>query len=487
MNNIPDTYKINSGEEYFLIKYGVLEMVQEIDFLRLNKIIGDRKISELEEKVAKLSKTSSTSSKSPSSDIVKPKKNKKTDEEKCTRGGQFGHQRHERPKIPPEEIDNWYCYELDGCPACGGRIELREEKNRIFQQIEIKEFPVENSEHIMPGYWCEKCQKMHWPDIPEEIKIAGLFGSQFTALIGYMKYGLHTSYSCIRNFIKDVLNVKISGGQLSKLISKVAKSLAVPYEELLNQIPLERFLNIDETGHKTNGERFWTWCFRASMYVLFKIDKSRGSKVLVDVLGKEFDGVLGSDYFSAYQKYIKDFNVTIQFCIAHLIRDLKFLTTLKDPRDKDFGIKLLNLFKELFKIIHNNDDISNTNIKIKLEKVSEKILILAIENAPETKDGLRIKKRFVKHGKEYFQFIITPEIDPTNNVAEQAVRFIVIDRHVTQGTRSEEGQRIAEKFWTVMGTCSVQGRSAFNFIRDSLNAFLEKSSSPSLLKYQNTT
>ena len=223
------------------------------------------------------------------------------------------------------------------------------------------------------------------------------------------------------------------------------------------------------------------------MYVLFKIDKSRGSKVLIEVLGREFDGVLGSDYFSAYRKYMKDFNVTVQFCVAHLIRDLKYLTTLKDSRDKEFGTKLLDLFRKLFKTIHDSTDISVTELKKQLENVKNNIFELVIENAPETKDAQRIKKRFVKHGEEYFQFIITPEIEPTNNIAEQAIRFVVIDRYVTQGTRSKEGQRIAEKFWTVMGSCAIQGKSAFNFIKDSLNAFFEKSSPPSLLKYQNTS
>jgi len=41
----------------------------------------------------------------------------------------------------------------------------------------------------------------------------------------------------------------------------------------------------------------------------------------------------------------------------------------------------------------------------------------------------------------YFRFITTPGIDPTNNLAEQAIRFVVIDRHITQGTRSEKGRR----------------------------------------------
>ena len=81
-------------------------------------------------------------------------------------------------------------------------------------------------------------------------------------------------------------------------------------------------------AHKENKKRFWTWCFRADAYTLFKIADTRGSRVLIDIIGEDFAGVIGCDYFSAYRKYMKDFDVLIQFCIAHLIRELKYLVTV---------------------------------------------------------------------------------------------------------------------------------------------------------------
>ena len=54
--------------------------------------------------------------------------------------------------------------------------------------------------------------------------------------------------------------------------------------------------------------------------------------MLIEVLGAEFDGVLGCDYFSAYRRYHREFGVVLQFCLAHLIRDVKYLTTLPDAR-----------------------------------------------------------------------------------------------------------------------------------------------------------
>ena len=67
-------------------------------------------------------------------------------------------------------------------------------------------------------------------------------------------------------------------------------------------------------------------------------------------------------------------------------------------------------------------------------------------------------------GTPYFQFITTPGLEPTNNLAEEAIRFVVIDRHITPGTRSDSGQRWWERIWTVIATCAQQGRSVFAYL-----------------------
>ena len=126
------------------------------------------------------------------------------------------------------------------------------------------------------------------------------------------------------------MQVTISRGELARIIAKVSRALERPYQELLDDLPGQARLNVDETGHKQNGQRQWTWCFRAGLYTLFKIDPTRSGDVLIEVLGAEFDGVLGCDYFSAYRRYQREFGVLLQFCLAHLIRDVKYLTTLPD-------------------------------------------------------------------------------------------------------------------------------------------------------------
>jgi transposase len=277
------------------------------------------------------------------------------------------------------------------------------------------------------------------------------------------------------------MGLTISRGLLAKIIAKVSEALEKPYEELLVGLPEEPYLNVDETGHKQNGDRQWTWCFRASLYTLFKIDQTRSADVLIEVLGTEFDGVLGCDYFSAYRRYLREFDVRLQFCLAHLIRDVKYLTTLPDARDRAYGERLREALRELFGVIHRRDQMSAESFQRLLQGARIEVWSCGTHNVPATRAARNMAKRFQHHGESYFRFITTPEVEPTNNLAEQAIRFVVIDRLITQGTRSETGKRWCERIWTVIATCAQQGRSVFEYLSVVVRAWFTGTEPPLLL------
>jgi transposase len=275
--------------------------------------------------------------------------------------------------------------------------------------------------------------------------------------------------------------VSISRGQLAKIIAKVSQALAGPYQELLDRLPAQARLNVDETGHPDRGETWWTWCFRASLYTVFKIDPTRSADVLLTVLGDEFNGVLGCDYFSAYRRYMRECHVVVQFCLAHLIRDVKFLTTLPDARDRAYGERLREGLRALFGVIHRREQLGPRTFQKQLEAARDEVWRQATEGVPPTPHGRNMAKRFARHGEAYFEFVTTPEVEPTNNLAEQAIRFVVIDRLVTQGTRGEAGRRWCERIWTVIATCSQQGRSVFEYLSAAVAAAFHETAVPSLL------
>jgi len=214
----------------------------------------------------------------------------------------------------------------------------------------------------------------------------------------------------------------------------------------------------------------WTWAFRAERFTVFHIDPSRGSEVLIALLGQQFRGVLGCDYFSAYRKYLGDHDVVVQFCLAHLIRDLKFLTTLPPAVVVRWAKNMLSGMRRLFGIIHRRESMTPEKFQRALARARD-VLLERGKRGPTWPEVQNLVQRFKEHGDAYFHFVTTPGIAPTNNLAEQALRFVVIDRRLTQGTRSVRGRRWCQRIWTAAATCLQQGRSLFAYLCSAVAAF----------------
>ena len=439
----------------------------------------EARLEALEAENARLRKDSSNSHKPPSSDIVKPKPPRGRRGKKRRIGGQPGHPRHQRPPFPPDQIDRTCLYALKRCPECGGALQPASRPARVVQQVELVEKPLVVTEHRALTYWCASCLKAHRAELPDEIRKAGLVGTRLTALVAWLKGSAHASYSTTQALLGDVLGVRLSRGQLARLVQKGARAVDPAYAELCRALPSAARINVDETGHKDSGRRLWTWCFRAPGYTVFKIDPSRGSKVLLETLGEEFDGVLGCDYFSAYRKYMGDVGVQVQFCLAHLIRDVKFLTTL-ERRTQKYGERLLGRLRALFRVIHRQEKMRPERFQSALER-ERRGIVRAATHPPWTREARNMAERFRRHGDAYFRFITTPAVEPTNNLAEQALRFVVIQRRMTQGTRGAAGRAWCERVWTAAATCRQQGRSVFEFLHGALHAHFTGHPAPSLL------
>ena len=456
-----------------------------------------KRIADLEAELARYKRNSSNSSKPPSSDIVKPPKSPPPKGRgKRKTGGQPGHPRHERASFPPEQVDAERTYELQRCPKTGARLRRADLPPRTLQQVGLVEKPFVVTEHRAYAYWCDECQAVHYAPFPDEVRAGGLLDARATAFVAFLKGVCHASYSTIRTFFKDHMGVPISRGQLAKTIAKTSDALATPYDEMAQQLPDEPHLNVDETGHK-DPERierkgdgkpararplaWWTWAFRAGLFTLFKIVDSRGSKVLIEMLGREFAGVLGSDCFPAYLKYMRECSVLLQLCLAHLIREVKFLAEHPDAKVRAYGARFLDALKNLFDTIHQRDRMTARGFTRALKAAKRKVLEAATRRVPAHADAQTLAKRMRENGEAYFTFVTTPGVEPTNNLAEQAIRFVVIDRRITQGTRGERGRRWCERIWSVVATCAQQGRSVYQFLVEAVHAHFAGARAPSLL------
>jgi transposase len=283
-------------------------------------------VAHLSQQLAAARNHSSTSSRPPSSDLVKPPKSPPPEGQDRRRiGGQPGHPKHQRAAFGPGALNGGsFDHRLDSCPGCGhDLLPAVTIAPRVVRQVDIGGVPLSIREHRSHPGWCQHCRKMYQAPLPPGIGRGGLVGPSLTTLSASLKGACHACFSTARKSLRDVVPVTISRGELARIIAKVGRALEQPSQEWLDDLPGQAGLNADETGHEQNGDRQWTWCFRAGLDTLFKIDPTRSGDVLIEVLGAEFDGVLGCDDFSSDRRYQRECGVLLQSCLAHRIRDGK--------------------------------------------------------------------------------------------------------------------------------------------------------------------
>lgn len=142
-------------------------------------------------------------------------------------------------------------------------------------------------------------------------------------------------------------------------------------------------------------------------------------------------------------------DAVMQFCWAHLIRDVKFLTTLSDLATRRYGEKLLAEIKNLFRLWHRRSEMSTEKWELAAERAKQAVVHRA-RHAPQRTEAQNIAERFRNHATYYFTFLHVPGVEPTNNAMEQRMRFLAVDRKITHGTRGERDRRWCERMWTVL-------------------------------------
>ena len=444
-----------------------------------------RLLAESLDRIARLEKNSSTSSKPPSSDITKPPDSSGNSgggrKKKRRRGGQQGHARQLREPFASDRIDNTFEYDFVPADKPGDLWELLETWH-VVQQVELCQSPLIITEHRFAQYQHTRTGRIINAPVPDHLHRQGLFGPRLRALTATLKGELHASYRAIARLYDDALGLTISTGYLAKVIDQTSNALALPYEQLRAALPDEPVLNLDETGHPECGQRLWLWGAVAPRFTVFKVAARRSAQVLEDLLGLTYAGVIGCDFFGAYRKFLKDAadsggdsggGCSAAFCWAHLIREVRFLTTLSDKATANWGRKLLDAIKQLFKAYHTQGKKAQQNAKIRVLK--------RVRRPPKRSEAQTLAKRIRRHADAYFLFLERDDVEPTNNAAERALRHAVIGRKLTQGTRGATGQRWCERMLRVRATCQQQGRSFFNYLVQAITQHTHRQNPQSLL------
>lgn len=267
-----------------------------------------------------------------SSDEVPRKESKKL-------GPPVGHKGTSRKK--PDRVDRTVVLKLDACPYCDGEIsELKQTRERYMEDIVPVTLYV--TRYIIKQGYCKKCGKIVYPEVPEVIDNCH-FGLHFLLYITYLRYVMNLPDNKIATLLNDIYDAKVSEGTIVDYLKRAAQIFGDDYERIKRQMG-ELNCHYDDTGQRVDGENRWLWVFISNEAVLYHTSKSRSKKVVVEILGKDYNKVTVQDFYPSYDGAPG----SKQKCWSHLIRDARDLAEKKKPPPdaKEFHEGLQQIFKD---------------------------------------------------------------------------------------------------------------------------------------------
>ena len=351
----------------------------------------------------------------------------------------------------------------DACRHCEHRLHARHDVGdpRRHQITELPPIAARITEYRCHRRQCPACGTTTLAPLPDDL--ASQFGPQLTALIAYLTVVCRLPRQVVQRLLEGVLQIPMSLGSTQKAWEEASAAVVAPYEELQHALAQQPVLNGDETGHRTNGAKRWLWTLVAPTFIFYTIASSRGADVLRRLLGASFAGVLGSDRLPSYLTYAADRR---QFCWSHVRRNLLSAQELAtSAAAKRFCREALALQRQLFRLWHRfrgdphvrGAPLTRGQLIAKVLPIERQFFALATRyvNAADAEVSNLARAMFVHH-PHFFTFVHEDGVEPTNNVAERALRTAVQWRKIMFGTRSAAGELAVARLLTVTRTCQLQ-------------------------------
>jgi transposase len=454
---------------------------------------AEKQIADLERKLALQRQNSTTSSKPPSSDGLAGEQRLRGSRRKKNRrkpGGQPGHRGHWRGLAPLSRVDQVIEVFPPKCRHCDNRLSRKmstQGEARRHQVTELPPIEAHIAEYRCQCVVCPECGKATQAELP--IEAQGQFGPQLTALIAYLTVVCRMPRRVVRELLGQVLAIPLSLGSIQNSWEEASETVAEPCAELERQLPNEPVVNCDETGYRTSGEKRWLWALVAANFVFYKIALTRGAEVLVQLLGEVFSGILCSDRCASYLKYHKGDG---QFCWAHFKRNILGIQEIGKTTDAErFCRDALALHARLFRLWHRFRDgpgvrygpLTRQQLIAKSIPLEKKFFALASRYLDSRdKDVANLALALLQHFERFFAFLRHEGVEPTNNVAERALRCAVQWRKISFGSRSAQGEVAAARLLTVTRTCRMQNRAPLEYLVSAIRSHRNALPIPSLLK-----
>lgn len=288
----------------------------------------------------------------------------------------------------------------------------------------------------------------------------------------------HVSRRKAGQLLDDLCGVRISLGSLSAIEERVSDALEPVVAEAWDHVQDAEVKHTDGTSWLQAGMALSLWTLASKAATVFKI-VANGSRATLQPLYGALRGILVSDRARALGFWAMERR---QICWAHLLRKFVSFAERDGPAGR-FGRELLEYTGVLFAYWHEYKDgnldppIFHAWMKTVREQLEALLERAAAAEIPRLSGSCA---DILAHRQALWTFLDHEDVEPTNNHAERELRAFVLWRKRSFGTRSERGNRYAERVMTVAHTARKQDKDILTFLTACCHARNASTPMPSL-------
>jgi len=104
----------------------------------------------------------------------------------------------------------------------------------------------------------------------------------------------------IQAYLLTLHGVTISSGEMVELLHRLKDHMQPHLAALKKQIRASPAVQADETGWREDGTNGYIWSVSTPSIRYYEYHHSRGGEVVKELIGEDFGGVLGSDFYAGY-------------------------------------------------------------------------------------------------------------------------------------------------------------------------------------------
>ena len=429
--------------------------------------------------VARVQQNSANSSRPPSSDPPSTPPRPKPEPSGRKRGGQPGHPGHARIQLNPIELTGVVDHRLMQCPSCRTLLATDLPTQGEPRRQQVWDVPVPRPdivEHRAYRVRCPQCDLLvPAPDLP-----GSSFGPQVMALTSVLHGRYRLSVRETAGIMEDLFGIPMSVGTIPAVCQETSRALESASDAIARQVTNATHVNVDETGWKQAGARRWLWTAVAANCTLFLVAAKRNAAVLPMLLGERFAGLVTSDRYVVYRQIPTERR---QICLSHLQRNVVAFAERSGPVG-EWGKAFNATFDEVFAAWHvfTDEDRDRARLIRAVAPLQARVHSLLEQG----KHDFSWQARFLcsdvsARESALWTFVTTEGVEPTNNAAERALRPAVLWRKGCFGADSDDGNIFVARILTVRETCRQQERHLLSFLTETIVAYRNGFSPPTLL------